>query len=129
MPRSRDCALSVIRSRASSGKTQLSFGRRSSRSCPITSTPKTTELLPWLEQRGGLSPEAGRKVRAYHDRLRTLIGAMANAGADRLTEAQAREVGRALSGIAVSLDDAIDNEERRLFPTIQKALFGIDHRP
>ncbi len=87
------------------------------------------ELLPWLERRGGLSPEAGRKVREYHDRLRTIIGVMANAGADRLTEPQAREVGRALSGIAVSLDDAIDNEERRLFPTIQKALFGIDHRP
>jgi hemerythrin-like domain-containing protein len=86
------------------------------------------ELLPWLKQHGSLSPEAGRKVRAYHDRLRTLIGAMANAGADRLTEPQAREVGRALSGIAVSLDDAIDDEERRLFPTIRKALFEIDHR-
>jgi response regulator of citrate/malate metabolism len=86
------------------------------------------ELLPWLKQHGSLSPEAGRKVRAYHDRLRTLIGAMANAGADRLTEPQAREVGRALSGIAVSLDDAIDDEERRLFPTIRKALSGTDHR-
>jgi DNA-binding response OmpR family regulator len=86
------------------------------------------ELLPWLKQHGSLSPEAGRKVRAYHDRLRTLIGAMAKAGSDRLTEPQAREVGRALSGIAVSLDDAIDDEERRLFPTIQKALFGTDHR-
>ena len=86
------------------------------------------ELLPWLKQHGSLSPEAGRKVRAYHDRLRTLIGAMANAGSDRLTEPQAREVGRALSGIAVSLDDAIDDEERRLFPTIRKALFGIEHR-
>jgi DNA-binding response OmpR family regulator len=86
------------------------------------------ELLPWLKQHGSLSPEAGRKVRAYHDRLRTLIGAMANAGSDRLTEPQAREVGRALSGIAVSLDDAIDDEERRLFPTIRRALFGIEHR-
>ena len=52
---------------------------------------------------------------------------MANAGANRLNEVQAREVGRALSGLAVTLDDAIDDEERRLFPTIQKALFGIDH--
>jgi len=84
------------------------------------------ELLPWLKQHGSLSPEAGRKVRAYHDRLRTLIGAMAKAGSDRLTEPQAREVGRALSGIAVSLDDVIDDEERRLFPTIRKALFGTD---
>ncbi|MFZ2064321.1 MAG: hemerythrin domain-containing protein [Candidatus Binatus sp.] len=86
------------------------------------------QLLPWLEQQGGLSPGAARKVRAYHERLRSLVGAMANADADRLTEVQAREVGRALSGIAVSLDDAIDDEERRLFPTIRKALFGIDHR-
>ncbi len=86
-----------------------------------------TELLPWLKQHGSLSPEAGRRVRAYHDRLRTLIGAMADAGSDRLTEPEAREVGRALSGIAVSLDDAIDDEERRLFPTIRKTLFGLDH--
>lgn len=86
------------------------------------------ELLPWLEQRGSLSPEAGRKVRAYHDRLRTLIDAMPKAGADRLNEAQAREVGRALSGLAVNLDDAIDDEERRLFPTIRRALLKIDHR-
>ena len=86
-----------------------------------------TELLPWLKQHGSISPEAGRIVRAYHDRLQILIGAMGNAGSDRLTEPQAREVGRALSGIAVSLDDAIDDEERRLFPTIRKALFGVDH--
>ena len=87
-----------------------------------------SQLLPWLVQQGRLSPEAGRRVRAFHDRLRTLIGAIADTGADRLTEAQARDVGQALSGLAVNLDDAIDDEERRLFPTIQKALFGIDHR-
>ena len=86
------------------------------------------ELLPWLEQQDARAADAGRKIRAYHDRLRTLIGAMANAGANRLNEVQAREVGRALSGLAVTLDDAIDDEERRLFPTIRKALFGIDHR-
>ena len=83
------------------------------------------ELLPWLEQNGRLSSEAGRKVSTYHNRLRTLIGAMDDADAENLTEPQAREIGRALSGIAVSLDDAIDDEERRLFPTIRKALFGI----
>ncbi|MFZ2062738.1 MAG: hypothetical protein WAU82_17135 [Candidatus Binatus sp.] len=33
-----------------------------------------------------------------------------------------------LSGLAVNLDDAIDDEERRLFPTIQRALFGMSHR-
>jgi hypothetical protein len=50
---------------------------------------------------------------------------MVDADAENLTEPQAREIGRALSGIAVSLDDAIDDEERRLFPTIRKALSGI----
>jgi DNA-binding response OmpR family regulator len=85
-------------------------------------------LIPWLEQQGSLSPKARLRVRAYHDRLRTLIDAMANVGADRLADAEARELGRALSGLAVSLDDAIDQEERRLFPTIRKALFEIGHR-
>jgi CheY-like chemotaxis protein len=86
------------------------------------------QLLPWLVQQGRLSAEAGRKVREFHDRLRTLMGAMVDTGAERLTEAQARDAGQALSGLAVYLDDAIDNEECRLFPTIQKALFGIDRR-
>ena len=105
-----------------------SYGRRSNQSLSHHLDVEDNELLPWLEQQGNLSPEAGRKVRAYHDRLRTLIGAMANAGAKHLTEAQAHEVGRALRGLAVNLDDAIDNEERRLFPTIQKALFERDQR-
>jgi CheY-like chemotaxis protein len=87
-----------------------------------------SQLLPWLEQQGGLSPQSAQKVRAYHDRLRTLIGAMINVGADGLTDAQARAVGLALRGLAVSLDDAIDDEERRLFPTIRRALFEIGHR-
>ncbi len=86
------------------------------------------ELAPWLEQHGSLSPEAGRKVGEYHERLRALIGAMDKARSESLTDMQAREVGRALSGIAVSLDDAIDDEERRLFPTIRKALSGIERR-
>jgi hypothetical protein len=87
-----------------------------------------SELLPWLDRRSRLSPEVGRKIRECHDKLRTLIGALAETGADHLTEAQARAAGRALSGLAVYLDDAIDDEERRLFPTIQKALFRIGRR-
>jgi len=86
------------------------------------------ELLPWLDQQGRLSPELGRNVRECHDKLRTLIGAIAKTGADRLTQAEARDAGRALSRLAVNLDDAIDDEERRLFPTIQQALFGIGRR-
>ncbi len=86
------------------------------------------EVLPWLDQRGRLSPELGRKVRECHDQLRTLIGAIAGTSADRLSEAEARDAGRALSGLAVYLDDAIDNEERRLLPTIQAVLFGLGRR-
>lgn len=87
-----------------------------------------SQLLPWMDQQGRLSPEVGRKVRECHDRLRTLIGAIVNTGADHLTETEARDAGRALSGLAVYLDDAIDDEERRLFPTIRKALFAIGRR-
>jgi hemerythrin-like domain-containing protein len=98
---------------------------------PVLSHHLDTEekdLLPWLKRQGGLAPAAGRKIRAYHDRLRKLVGAMANAGADLLSDADARGIGLALRGLAVSLDDAIDDEENRLFPTIQKALFGTDLR-
>ena len=52
------------------------------------------ELLPWLGQQGRLSPELGRNVRECHDKLRTLIGAIAKTGADRLTQAEARDAGR-----------------------------------
>ena len=87
-----------------------------------------SQLLPWLDRQGRLSPEVGRKVRECHDRLRSLIPVVAATGADHLTEAEARDAGRALSGLAVHLDDAIDDEKRRLFPTIRKALFEIRHR-
>ena len=86
------------------------------------------ELLPWLEGQGGLALAAGDKIRAYHERLRKLVGAMANAGAGRLTDARARELGLALKGLAVGLDDAIDDEQRRLFPSIRNALFSVERR-
>jgi hypothetical protein len=86
------------------------------------------ELLPWLDQQGPLSPDMGRKLREYHGELRTLIGIIAASGKDNLTEMEARQAGKALSGLAMSLDDAIDDEERRLFPTIRRALVGIAPR-
>ncbi len=98
---------------------------------PVLSHHLDTEekdVLPWLERQGRLAPAAGRKIRAYHDRLRKLVGAMANAGADGLTDAQALEIGLALRRLAVCLDDAIDDEERRLFPSIRKALFAVERR-
>jgi hemerythrin-like domain-containing protein len=85
-------------------------------------------LLPWLEQQERLSPEVMRKVLECHDKLRKLMGSIVEAGAEHLTEAKARDAGRALSGLAVHLDDMIDDEERRLFPTIQKALFEAGRR-
>ena len=87
-----------------------------------------SELLPWLDRQGGLSPEGGRKVHECHHRLRTLMGAIAKTDTDRLTDAHTRDAGRALSGLAVYLDDAIDDEQRRLFPTIQRALSALGRR-
>jgi DNA-binding response OmpR family regulator len=87
-----------------------------------------SELLPWLARQGGLSPEVGRKVRECHHRLRTLMGAIGTTDTDRQTYALTRDAGRALSGLAVYLDDAIDDEQRRLFPTIQRALSALGHR-
>jgi response regulator of citrate/malate metabolism len=82
------------------------------------------ELLPWLDQQGHLSLEVGRKVFDCHDKLQKLIGAIINSGTKHLTEAEIREVGRTLTALAVNLDDAIDDEERKLFPTIRRALFA-----
>jgi mono/diheme cytochrome c family protein len=62
--------------------------------------------------------ELGRNVRECHDKLRTLIGAIAKTGADRLTQAEAARCRTSVERLAVNLDDAIDDEERRLFPTI-----------
>jgi Hemerythrin HHE cation binding domain len=86
------------------------------------------ELLPWLDRQGPLSADAGCRLREYHGTLRTLMGIIAGSGKDNLTEIEARQAGKALSGLAVCLDDAIDDEERRLFPTIRKELFGIAPR-
>jgi hypothetical protein len=85
-------------------------------------------LLPWFDRHGGLSPEAGLKVHECHHRLRRLMGAIANTDKDFLTDALTRDAGRALTGLAVYLDDAIDDEQRRLFPTIQRALSALGRR-
>ena len=46
-------------------------------------------------------------------------------GGTKLSEAQTRDVGQALSGLTLNLDDAIDDEEYKLFATMQKALLAI----
>lgn len=82
------------------------------------------QLLPWLDQQGGLSLEVARRIRNCHYELRALMDRIVNSGADHLTEDEARDAGLALSGLAVSLDDAIDDEERKPLPAIQRALFA-----
>lgn len=80
------------------------------------------QLLPWLDQQGGISIEVARRLRDCHYELRALMDRIVNSGADHLTDEEARDAGRALSGLAVCLDDAIDDEKRKLIPAIQRAL-------
>ncbi|MBV8135158.1 MAG: hemerythrin domain-containing protein [Deltaproteobacteria bacterium] len=84
-----------------------------------------TKLIPWLNQRQPLSRETRRRIQRSHSRLRTLIAMIGQANADRLVTAHARDAGRALVNLVMDLDDAIDDEERRLFPALRKALFAI----
>ena len=52
--------------------------------------------------------------------------AIESARFETVTDAEAAEAGRALGALAVCLDDAIDAEERKIFPAIQKAIFEMD---
>jgi hypothetical protein len=82
-------------------------------------------LLPWLDRQHRLSPDAAQRIRQCHDRLRILIAKIGAPGADNLTTDHAREAGQALVSLAMGLDDAIEDEERRLFPVLRKALADI----
>lgn len=83
-----------------------------------------THLLPWLEQHGNLSPETQGKIRECHQKLRSFIRVLVRDDIAAATATEGREIGKALTGLGVALDDAIDDEERRLLPTFQKALFA-----
>lgn len=87
-----------------------------------------TEVIPWLNQRQPLSQETRRRIRRSHSRLRTLVAMIGEANADNLVTSHARDAGRALVSLVMDLDDAIDDEERRLFPALRRALFGIHGR-
>ena len=87
-----------------------------------------TEVIPWLNQRQPLSQETSRRIRRSHSRLRTLVAMIGEANADNLVTSHARDAGRALVNLVMDLDDAIDDEERRLFPALRRALFGIHSR-
>jgi hypothetical protein len=81
------------------------------------------KLLPWLREHSHLSLELLRQVRDCHHKLRNLIGTLAKSDLSSMSAEEAREVGRALTTLAVVLDDAIEDEERRLLPRLRKALF------
>jgi hypothetical protein len=83
------------------------------------------ELLPWLDRHHRLSREAASRIRQCHERLRILIAKIGAPGSDNLTNDHAREAGQTLLRLAMDLDDAIDDEERRLFPVLRKALSEI----
>ena len=87
-----------------------------------------TEVIPWLNQRQPLSQQTRRRIQRSHSRLRTLIAMIGEANADNLVTSHARAAGRALVKLVMDLDDAIDDEERRLFPELRRALFGIHGR-
>lgn len=83
-------------------------------------------MLPWLDRHAGLSSEVLDRLHQCHSKLRRLVSAIETVPFERATDAQAIEAARALCGLAVCLDDAIDAEERKIFPAIQKALFETD---
>jgi hypothetical protein len=83
------------------------------------------QLLPWLARQHRLSFDAARRIRQCHDRLRILIARIGAPDANNLTTDHAREAGQTLLRLAMDLDDAIDDEERRLFPVLRKALSDL----
>lgn len=84
-----------------------------------------TEVIPWLNQREPLSKETRRRIQRSHSRLRTLVAMIGVADADNLVTSHAYAAGRALVNLVMDLDDSIDDEERRLFPALRRALFAM----
>jgi hypothetical protein len=84
-----------------------------------------TEVIPWLNQREPLSIETRRRIQRSHSRLRTLVAMIGEADADNLVTSHAHAAGRALVNLVMDLDDSIDDEERRLFPALRRALFAM----
>jgi hypothetical protein len=83
--------------------------------------------LSWIDRHARLSPQVLHRVRRCHWKLRKLTSAIERARFESVSDAQAIQAGRALCGLAVCLDDAIDVEERKIFPAIHQALFEMDH--
>ncbi len=86
-----------------------------------------SQVLPWLDKNQRISHETVLRIQRCHDRLHALISTIAKADPANLTSAQSRELGQALVTLAMTLDDAIDDEERRLYPALRRALFEASH--
>ena len=84
------------------------------------------EMLSWVDRYAHISADVLHRVRQCHRKLRKLVTAIESARFETVTDAEAAEAGRALGALAVCLDDAIDAEERKIFPAIQKAIFEMD---
>lgn len=82
------------------------------------------KVMPWAAHYIHLPPEAVRSVRECHRRLGKLLASLKTASFESAPDCQAAKAGRELCALAVCIDDLIDDERRRIFPVVQKALFS-----
>jgi len=86
-----------------------------------------TQILPWLKEQKKISAKTLSKIRESHSGLRELMSAVASREPGTITVEEARQIGKALTALSVALDDMIDDEERRLLPTLRRVLFESLH--
>ncbi len=83
-------------------------------------------VLPWAADHAPVAPEAIRCARECHRRLKRLLASIKTAPFESAPDCQSAKAGRELCALAVCVDDLIDDEQRRIFPMVQKALFSTD---
>lgn len=90
--------------------------------------PNVPEIMPQeLERCARISPEVLFRIHECHSKLKRLARALEKP-LQGVTERATVEAGRVLCGLAVCLDDAIEREDRKIFPAIHQALCGNDPR-
>jgi len=82
-----------------------------------------SQVLPWLKEHKKITTATLDRIRERHQALRKLMSVMEHRTPDAVAVEDARNIGKSLAALAVALDDAIDDEERRLLPTLRKALY------
>jgi hypothetical protein len=86
------------------------------------------EIVPeGLERCARISPEVLFRIHECHSKLKRLASALEKPP-HVTTRRTAVEAGRVLCGLAVCLDDAIERDDRKIFPAIHQALCGNDRR-